>query len=100
MHTKKSILSILKKLKPQYESEGVLLLGIFGSYAQNKQTNFSDIDIVYHLNYDKFSQKYKDGFSKLLRLDEIKKDLEKKFKTKVDFISDNNKNILDEAIYV
>lgn len=100
MHTKKSILSTLKKLQPKYESEGVLLLGIFGSYAQNRQTSFSDIDIIYHLNYDKFSQKYKNGFSKLLRLDEIKRDLENKFKTKVDFISDKNKNILDKAIYV
>ncbi len=100
MYTQKKILSTLKKLKPMYESEGVLLLGLFGSYAQNKQTSFSDIDIVYHLNYDKFSQKYKDGFSKLLRLDEIKKDLENRFKTKVDFISDKNKTILDKAIYV
>ena len=91
---------MLKKLKPKYESEGILLLGLFGSYAQNKQTPFSDIDIIYHLDYEKFSQKYRDGFSKLIRLDEIKKDLENQFKTKVDFVSDNNKDLLQKTLYV
>lgn len=100
MHTKKSLLSMLKKLKPKYESEGILLLGLFGSYAQNTQTPLSDIDILYHLDYEKFSQKYQDGFSKLIRLDEIKKDLENQFKTKVDFVSDNNKDLLQKALYV
>ena len=74
MLTKNNILFTLKKIKPQYESEGVSLLGLFGSYATNKQTDFSDIDILYHLDYyDKFSKKYSDGFSKLIRLNEIKK---------------------------
>lgn len=91
---------MLKKLKPKYESEGILLLGLFGSYAQNTQTPLSDIDILYHLDYEKFSQKYQDGFSKLIRLDEIKKDLENQFKTKVDFVSDNNKDLLQKALYV
>ena len=100
MYTKENLLTMLKKLKPKYESEGILLLGLFGSYAQNKQTPFSDIDIIYHLDYEKFSQKYQDGFSKLIRLDEIKKDLENQFKTKVDFVSDNNKDLLQKALYV
>ena len=91
---------MLKKLKPKYESEGILLLGLFGSYAQNTQTPLSDIDIIYHLDYEKFSQKYRDGFSKLIRLDEIKKDLENQFKTKLDFVSDNNKDLLQKTLYV
>ncbi len=100
MHTRRSLLSMLKKLKPKYEHEGIVLLGLFGSYAQNKQTHFSDIDIIYHLDYEKFSQKYRDGFSKLLRLDEIKQDLENQLKTKVDFVPDNNKALLQKALYV
>ena len=62
MHTRRSLLSMLKRLKPKYEREGIVILGLFGSYAQNKQTPFSDIDIIYHLDYEKFSQKYQDGF--------------------------------------
>ena len=52
------------------------------------------------MDFRKFSQKYQDGFSKLIRLDEIKKDLENQFKTKVDFVSDINKDLLQKTLYV
>lgn len=98
--TKSDILSKLKELKPNYEKEGLILLGLFGSYAKDTQNNFSDIDIAYKIDYDKFSQNYKDGFSKLLRIDDIKKELQQTFKTKIDFVPDNNKEILKGIIYV
>ncbi len=97
--TKSAILSKLKELKPSYEKEGLLLLGLFGSYAKDTQDDFSDIDIAYKLDYDKFSQKYKDGFSKLLRIDDIKEELQQTFKTKIDFVPDN-KTLLKDIVYV
>ncbi|HIP55997.1 MAG TPA: nucleotidyltransferase domain-containing protein [Arcobacter sp.] len=97
---KDQILNQLKILKPIYEKEGLTLLGLFGSYAKNTQTKYSDIDIVYRLDYDKFSQKYIGGFSKLLRIDDIKKELESTFSKQVDFIPDTNKNITQDLIYV
>jgi len=100
MKTKEEILSKLKKLKPIYQKEGLILLGLFGSYAKNTQTKYSDIDIAYKLDYDKFSQKYKDGFSKILRIDDIKEELQKVFKIKIDFVPDNNKSLLKDIIYV
>lgn len=96
----KEILSKLKELKPTYEKEGLILLGLFGSYAKDTQNPFSDIDIAYKIDYNKFSQNYKDGFSKILRIDGIKKELQQTFKTKVDFIPDANKSILSDIIYV
>jgi len=98
--TKSDILSKLKELKPNYEKEGLILLGLFGSYAKDTQNNFSDIDIAYKIDYDKFSQNYKDGFSKLLRIDDIKKELQQTFKIKVDFVPDNNKELFKDIIYV
>jgi predicted nucleotidyltransferase len=62
----------------------VILLGLFGSYTKNTQTKF--IDIAYKLNYDKFSIKYMGGFAKLLRLNDITKELQDIFKKPVDFI--------------
>ena len=100
MLQKNEIISKLKELKPTYEQEGLILLGVFGSYAKNTQNSFSDIDIAYKLDYDKFSLKYKDGFSKILRIDYIKEELQQTFKTKIDFVSDNNKSILSDIIYV
>jgi len=100
MPQKSEILSTLKELKPTYEKEGLILLGLFGSYAKDTQTKFSDIDIAYKLDYDKFSLKYKDGFAKLLRIEDIKKELQTLFKTPIDLVPDTNKSILNDLISV
>ena len=100
MNKKDEILNQLQKLKPIYEKEGLILLGLFGSYAKNTQTKFSDIDIAYKLDYDKFSQKYIGGFAKLLRIDDIKKELQNILKRPIDFIPDSNKAIMKDLIYV
>lgn len=100
MSTKNDILLTLTQLKPLYAQEGILLLGLFGSFAKETQNDFSDIDIAYTLDYERFSMKYKDGFSKLLRIDTIRNELQNRFKTKVDFIPNTNKMILKDIIYV
>ena len=97
---KSDIISMLKELKPAYEKEGLILLGLFGSYARDTQTKFSDIDIAYRLDYDTFSTKYKDGFSKLLRIEDIKKELQALFKSPIDLVPDTNKSILKDLINV
>ena len=97
---KSDIVSTLHKLKPVYQEEGFILVGLFGSYARGTQSKFSDIDIAYKLDYDKFSQRYKDGFSKLLRIEDIKKELQSLFKKPVDLVPDNNKEILKDLINV
>jgi len=100
MSDKNDILLKLKEIKPAYAQEGLILLGLFGSYAKGTETKFSDIDIAYKLDYDKFSLKYKDGFSKLLRIDDIKQELKSIFHTKIDLVPSNNKNLLKDIIYV
>lgn len=97
---KNEILIKLKELKPIYQNEGLEILGVFGSYAKETNTKYSDIDIAYKLDYDKFSKKYIGGFSKILRINEIKDELKAIFKTEVDFVSDSNKKIMKDLIYV
>ncbi|MGE4396836.1 MAG: nucleotidyltransferase family protein [Sulfurimonas sp.] len=97
---KDEIISKLKELKPKYEKEGLILLGLFGSYAKDAQTKFSDIDVAYRLDYDKFSQNYKGGFAKLLRIDDIKKELQTIFKTSIDLVPDSNKSVVKDLLYV
>ena len=97
---KSEIVSTLKELKPIYQEEGLILIGLFGSYARDTQTKFSDIDIAYKLDYDKFSAKYKDGFSKILRIEDIKKELQTLFKTPIDLVPNTNRSILKDLINV
>ncbi|VAY86240.1 hypothetical protein MNB_ARC-1_899 [hydrothermal vent metagenome] len=50
---------LINNLKPKsiHEKERLALLGLFGSYIKDTQTQYSDIDIVYKLNYDKIFTK-------------------------------------------
>jgi predicted nucleotidyltransferase len=100
MNKKSEILDQLKKLKPIYKKEGLILLGLFGSYAKDTQTQHSDIDIAYKLDYEKFSQKYIGGFAKLLRIDDIKKELQEIFKKPLELVPDSNKAIMKDLIHV
>jgi len=97
---KEEILNKLKELKPIYQKEGLEIVGVFGSYAKETNTKYSDIDIAYKLDYEKFSQKYTGGFSKLLRIDSIKDELKSIFKQEIDFVPDSNKKIMKDLIYV
>lgn len=51
--TKESILSILKKHKPELSKFGVSNIGLFGSYLDESQTSKSDIDLLIDFDPDK-----------------------------------------------
>jgi predicted nucleotidyltransferase len=97
---KEEILNKLKEIKPIYEKEGLEILGIFGSYAKDTQTEYSDIDIAYKLDYKKFSEKYFGGFSKLVRIDSIKDELKMLLKKDIDLVPDTNKKVIEGIVYV
>lgn len=44
--TQEKILTYLKELKSELESEGIEKLALFGSFATNSQNVYSDIDIA------------------------------------------------------
>ncbi|QOG12929.1 nucleotidyltransferase family protein [Arcobacter sp. FWKO B] len=98
------ILSKLKELKPKFESDGVNILGLFGSYARNEENSSSDIDILIETT-PIFMTKYR-GLKAYVKLEEIKNILEKNFHKKIDIVDKNgllqhkNTYILNQAIYV
>lgn len=100
------IKTLLASLKNKYQEEGFDIVGIFGSYAKGSAKKYSDLDIAYQLDFKKFDEKYQGGFKKLIRIDEIKKDLQKKLHIKVDLVSLNSNNmkfknnIKNEMVYV
>ena len=44
--TKEMILQYLKEIKPELENHGIEQLALFGSFAKEEQTVYSDIDIA------------------------------------------------------
>ncbi len=101
IQTKEKIVNTLKEIKPKYQKEGIDILGLFGSYAKGTENEFSDIDIAYNLDFQKMlKQQDNNSFRVLFRLEDITKELQKLFQKKVDFVPDNNKEILKGIIYV
>ena len=68
----------------QFAPSGFQLVGLFGSYARGEAGNFSDIDIAYRIDHAKFHSD--NAFKKLEAIQEIKTELEKRFKRRVDLI--------------
>jgi predicted nucleotidyltransferase len=103
--TTKYIVEKLKELKPYYEKEGLILVGLFGSYAHHNADESSDIDILYDINADIFCSYYP-GFQSFSRLEKVKEELKAIFNKDIDLATiDNNsttfKNYaLKDAIYV
>ena len=101
---KSEIIEKLKLLKPRFQKEGLLLLGLFGSYAQDKATDESDIDILIETTPE-FLNKYK-GFRAFSKLDEIKDILKAQLKKDIDLVDKTgllqhgNNYILNKTIYV
>ena len=81
---REQILSILKQLNEKYAPKGFKFVGLFGSYARGEADDFSDIDIAYRIDHTKFHPD--NAFKKLEAIQEIRQELEKIFKRKVDLI--------------
>lgn len=101
---KQTILEILNKIKPIYAKEGLLLLGIFGSYTRDEAEESSDLDILIETT-PLFLEKYK-GFKAFSKLDSLKADLKAIFHKEIDLVDKtgllqhNNTYILEKTLYV
>ncbi len=104
MPTKQNIINYLKELKPILEKEGIVLLGLFGSFAKDENSQNSDIDIMYETT-DKFIQKFR-GWDAFTYLQEnLREKVANKFHSKVDLFDKNSNSsikekVIKEVIYV
>lgn len=101
---KKQILKYLKDMKAKLENDGIVRLGLFGSFAKNKADIASDIDIVI-CSSEVFVKKF-DGFGALIYLDELRQKLMQRFKRQVDICDvfsmseEKQRELLKGVIYV
>lgn len=93
----KDIISFLDKHKEELEKYGVKNIGLFGSYAKNKNDENSDIDILVE---------FKEGNKTFDNYMDLKFYLEDTFNKKIDLVIDENikkelrDDILGSARYV
>ena len=102
--TKDEILAYLKELKSELEKDGIIELGLFGSYAKGTASASSDIDIVIRTS-DEFYQKFR-GFKAAIFLGELRESIENHFGLSTDLCNLRNyddekrKNFFKGAIYI
>lgn len=101
---KEPILRYLKELKPKLEKEGITEIGLFGSFAKDEATIYSDIDIFVKTT-DKFRKKHL-GFAGFGFLEDLRQDIAKHFNKEVDLCDitgikeDKRAEFFEGAIYV
>jgi hypothetical protein len=86
---REELLGILRKNEQQLKSQGVKLLGVFGSFARNEQTDKSDVDLIVEFEAGKKSYK---------RFIELTYFLEDKLNRKVELLTEQSvsKRVMDE----
>lgn len=101
---KQEYLDKIKTIQRQYEADGFIIVGIFGSVARGDAKEESDIDILYR-STEIAELKYP-GWKFFNLYDKVKTDLEKAFGKKVDLADMDalnkigKKYILPEVVYV
>lgn len=81
---KEQILCFLKKEKANLLSHGVTKLGLFGSYARNENSAFSDIDIVIESDVNIIQKNFSNPLCFFEVLDDLKAKIFLEFGTTAD----------------
>jgi len=80
--SEEKIVETLRSLKPQYEKEGIEIVGFFGSYARGEATEKSDLDVLIETRR-RFVEET-DPLKAFSRLRELKQQLQRRFGLAVD----------------
>ncbi|EAH4720870.1 nucleotidyltransferase family protein [Campylobacter upsaliensis] len=101
---KQNILNYLKERKIKLNEDGIVELGLFGSFARDEADLASDVDICIK-STDIFCKKYL-GFEAVIYLDKLREEFVRKFKRRVDicdiasFSEEKKQSLLRGVIYV
>ena len=101
--TKDAVLSYLGELKEELQKEGIVELGLFGSYARGEAGVYSDIDIAIKRN-ETYLQDHS-AYEYFTLIDSIKSKISARFHRQSDLFdlgsdSSMKENILKDIIYV
>lgn len=100
---KLNIISFLNDIKLDLENDGILKIGLFGSFSRDEATVYSDIDIA--IKKEKNYLSHRTAYDYFDEVSKIKNLVKKKFHRNIDvFDIDSNSSMLDaikkDLIYV
>lgn len=101
--TKNNILLYLQEIKSELSKDGIVSLALFGSFARNEQSVYSDIDIAIEKEHDYL--KNKTAYNYFDEIAKIKALIQNKFHRNSDIFdldsdSTMKKNIERDLLYV
>lgn len=102
--TKSDILLYINEIKQELQEKGIDKIALFGSYAKDEQTVYSDIDIAISKNKEYLSSDSM-AYSYFELINFLKEKLKRKFHRNIDIFdldssSSFKKSIKKELIYV
>lgn len=101
---RQDILEKIRQQKIKYAAEGLIILGVFGSFARDEETAESDLDLLFEID-DAFLDRYS-GWKACGRLEDIKEEISREIGKPIDMADRDaldeigRKFILPEVIYV
>lgn len=101
--TKENILQYLREIKSELAVDGIVTIALFGSYAKDAQTPYSDIDIAIAKSDDFLSSH--SAYSYFDTLSKLKEQIGTKFHRNIDIFDLDSKSpfvqsIKNEILYV
>lgn len=94
-YSKDDIITYLKEIKPHFQDD-IKELALFGSFAKNTQTPYSDIDIAISKQTDFLAQKSSYQYFEIIG--ELKESLSKKFHRNIDVFDLDSQSPFKETI--
>jgi len=94
--TKESILHYLEELKAEFSKDGITTFALFGSFAKDTQSVYSDIDVAIAKRSDYLS--YNSSYSYFETISKIKGKIRKKFHRNIDIFDLDSQSPLKETI--
>lgn len=94
--TKEHILDYLHELKGELHQEGIIQLGLFGSYARGENTLYSDIDVA--IKKEENYLQHRNAYAYFEEVAKIKRRIFEKFHRSTDVFDLDSRSSMKEAI--
>lgn len=94
--TQENILHFLRDIKPEFSQNGIIPVGLFGSFARGEESIYSDIDIAIQKKEDFFS--HQSAYAYFDEINRLKHLIVKQFHRNTDVFDIDSTSSLKDSI--